>query len=101
MTIAHKGIQVTLVSTYRAYKQAMDLDKSSVCMQRSRVLLGKRRNPPDPRKQTLEDLKRFFKDDEERGGEVILIINANKGMENRTDEMIYLINECKLIDVHT
>lgn len=46
------------------------------------------------------DLKVFLKEEEERGREVILMIDANEGMKNRTVEIIELINECKLIDVH-
>ena len=100
LTIALKGIKISFISAYRVCQQVKDLDKNTAYMQQWRVLAEKYENPPDPRKQTLVDLKKFLKEEKEKGREVVLMLDANEGMENRTDEMIEIINEGELIDVH-
>jgi GTP-binding protein EngB required for normal cell division len=77
-----------------------DLDRNTAYMQQWRVLSEKYGKPLDPRKQTLIDLKKFLREEKQNGREVVLMLDANEEVKNRTDEMIETINECEMIDVH-
>ena len=68
-------------------------------MQQWRVL-AENQTRPDPRKQTLLDLKKFLQEETRKGRELVIGIDANEGIENRTDEMLEMINANKLIDLH-
>ena len=59
ITISLKGVKITFVSAYRVCKQTTDLDKNTAYMQQWRVL-AENQTRPDPRKQSLLDLKQFL-----------------------------------------
>lgn len=98
--LAFKELKVTFALAYRVCIQVKGFDRNTVSMQQWRALMEKYRNLPEPRKQTTIDVKKFLKVEQEKGREVVLMIDANEDPENRTDERTVMINKCKLIDMH-
>jgi hypothetical protein len=95
-----KGVEITIITAYRVGKTSINLENNNAYVQQWKELKFRGVNKPDPRKKTLEDLKKFIKKEIEKQKEIILMIDANESVENRTEEMNRLIYECELIDPH-
>lgn len=100
MRVQIKGKVISLITAYRVCKINVNLETDTAYSQHWKAWAMKTNKKVDPREQTLKYLKEYVNGEIEKKREVVLLIHANVGPENRTEEMTKLIHGCGLIYTH-
>jgi hypothetical protein len=95
-----KGIEINFITAYRVNKSNINLENNTAYAQQWKEMTYRGIKNADPRKQTIDDLKKYIKSEIENKIEIVLMIDANESSEKRTEEMNEMIQECHLIDPH-
>ena len=97
LRIQIKGTVISIITAYRVCKTKVNLETNTAYAQQWKELTAKSSKKVNP---TLTDLKKYVKKEIEKKREVVLMMDANESLENRSDEMSALIQECGLVDSH-
>ena len=100
LRIQIKGTVISIITAYRVCKTKVNLETNTAYAQQWKELTAKSSKKVNPREKTLTDLKKYVKKEIEKKREVVLMMDANESLENRSDEMSALIQECGLVDSH-
>ena len=100
LRIQIKGTVLSVITVYRVCKTPVTLESNTAYSQQWREWKTKTDKKVDPRERTLQDLKKYVKEEIEKKREVVVLIDANESIDSRTEEMNQFIHECGLVDTH-
>ena len=95
--------KITLISAYRVC-HTVNPGPFTTHSQQCHILALKGQTNPNPRKELIQDLTKFVKNQTKKGHQIILSINANKNIDahNKKDHGLNkFIQDTNLIDAHT
>ena len=93
--------QVLIMSAYRVCKAGTNIGPHTAHMQQVNYLLKKGITNPNPRQAILRDMQAIIKEHQNRGGGVIVMMDANEDWEKDAGgEIAEFLLESQLEDMH-
>lgn len=100
LRIQIKSAVISMITAYWICKIRVNLDTNTSYSQQWKEIATRISKKVDLRVKTLIDLNKYVKKGTEEKREVIIMMDANKNTECRTEEMMTMIQECGLVDTH-